>query len=122
MNRRKVGSAYENAVAAALENHGFRILERNFRCRIGEIDLIGLDGDCLVFVEVKYRKNQERGWPEQAVGLHKQQVISRTADYFMVKHPEYRYYPIRFDVAAVMDTRWRLYKNAFEYQRGKRWN
>ncbi|MDO4942495.1 MAG: YraN family protein [Lachnospiraceae bacterium] len=121
MNRRKIGKKYEDAVAKVLENHGFCILERNFRCRIGEIDLIALDGEHLVFIEVKYRKDKERGWPEQAVGLHKQRIISRVADYYRVHHPEYENYQIRFDVAAILDTRWRLYRNAFEYQRGNVW-
>ncbi len=122
MNRRKIGSEYENAVAKALENRGYRVIERNFRCRIGEIDLIALYDRYLVFVEVKYRKDEKKGWPQEAVDRHKQQVISRVADYYMFHHPEYHNYQIRFDVAAVLDTKWKLYEHAFEYQGGKRWN
>ncbi len=122
MNRRKIGSEYENAVAKALENRGYRVIERNFRCRIGEIDLIALYDRYLVFVEVKYRKDEKKGWPQEAVDWHKQQVISRVADYYMFHHPEYHNYQIRFDVAAVLGTKWKLYEHAFEYQGGKRWN
>lgn len=122
MNRRKIGSEYENAVAKALENRGYRVIERNFRCRIGEIDLIALYDRYLVFVEVKYRKDEKKGWPQEAVDWHKQQVISRVADYYMFHHPEYHNYQIRFDVAAVLGTNWKLYEHAFEYQGGKRWN
>ena len=122
MNRRKIGSEYENAVAKALENRGYRVIERNFRCRIGEIDLIALYDRYLVFVEVKYRKDERKGWPQEAVDWHKQQVISRVADYYMFHHPEYHNYQIRFDVAAVLGTKWKLYEHAFEYQGGKRWN
>ena len=53
-NRRKTGSEYEQKTAEHLESLGWKILERNYRCRIGEIDLIALDGRTLVFVEVKY--------------------------------------------------------------------
>lgn len=122
MNRRKIGKEYEDAVAKALEKYGFHILERNFRCRIGEIDLIALDGEYLVFIEVKYRKDGKQGWPEQAVGLHKQQIISRVADYYRIHHLEYENYQIRFDVAAILGTRWRFYRNAFEYKRSHVWN
>ena len=122
MNRRKIGSEYENAVAKALENRGYRVIERNFRCRIGEIDLIALYDRYLVFVEVKYRKDEKKGWPQEAVDWHKQQVISRVADYYMFHHPEYHNYQIRFDVAAVLGTKWKLYEHAFEYQGGKRWS
>ena len=122
MNRGKIGSEYENAVAKALENRGYRVIERNFRCRIGEIDLIALYDRYLVFVEVKYRKDEKKGWPQEAVDRHKQQVISRVADYYMFHHPEYHNYQIRFDVAAVLGTKWKLYEHAFEYQGGKRWN
>ena len=49
MNKREIGAAYEEAAAVFLEKKGVRILERNFRCRQGEIDLIGRDGEYLVF-------------------------------------------------------------------------
>ena len=67
MNKREVGAAYEEAAAVFLEKNGVRILERNFRCRQGEIDLIGRDGEYLVFFEVKYRKNADAGLPAEAV-------------------------------------------------------
>ena len=66
MNKREVGAAYEEAAAVFLEKNGVRILERNFRCRQGEIDLIGRDGEYLVFFEVKYRKNADAGFPAEA--------------------------------------------------------
>ncbi len=56
MNKREIGAAYEEAAAVFLEKKGVRILERNFRCRQGEIDLIGRDGEYLVFFEVKSGK------------------------------------------------------------------
>ena len=54
MNRRKIGTEYENLAARYLESKGLRILESNFRCRLGEIDLIAKDHSVIVFFEVKY--------------------------------------------------------------------
>ncbi len=67
VNKREVGGFYEEAAALFLSKKGVRILERNYRCRQGEIDLIGLDGEYLVFFEVKYRKDEEAGLPAEAV-------------------------------------------------------
>ena len=75
MNRRKIGAAYEEAAAVFLEKNGVHILEKNFRCRQGEIDLIGRDGEYLVFFEVKYRKSADLGLPAEAVGAAKQRRI-----------------------------------------------
>lgn len=58
-NTRKTGARYELLAAVHLEKCGYRIIEKNYRCRIGEIDLVACDGAYLVFVEVKYRKQQE---------------------------------------------------------------
>ena len=73
--RRKTGTVYEQAVGYYLEQQGYEILVYNYRCRFGEIDLIGKDGEYLVFCEVKYRKNQRKGSPLDAVDKKKQQKI-----------------------------------------------
>lgn len=101
--------------AGFLKREGYEILERNFRCRQGEIDLIAREGVYLVFVEVKYRRNGGRGAPEEAVDGRKQQRICRTAAYYMVKHQIYDTCPCRFDVVAVEGQRVRLYRDAFAY-------
>ena len=80
MNTRKIGTEYESRAAEWLEDIGYEILSRNFRSSYGEIDLIARQGACLVFVEVKYRKNSSSGKPEEAVSLQKQRKISKTAD------------------------------------------
>ena len=72
MNKRKTGAVYEERAAAYLIQHGFQILEKNFYCRQGEIDLVGIHGEYLVFVEVKYRKSKGKGLPEEAVTAAKQ--------------------------------------------------
>lgn len=121
INRRQQGTEYEMIVASVLEKHGYQILKRNYRCRYGEIDIIALDVDDLVFIEVKYRSKEEHGKPEEAVNQRKQQVICRVADDFLMRYHEYENYQIRFDVAAILGNTLRVYKNAFEYQWRQKW-
>ncbi len=116
MNNRKTGTYYETLVAGVLKKHGYQILETNFRSRVGEVDLIAVDGSNLVFVEVKYRKNAKKGTSEEAVTLNKQRIICRVADYYILTHREVARLQIRFDVAAIDKKQLTIYKNAFEYQ------
>lgn len=117
MNKREVGAAYEEAAAVFLEKNGVRILERNFRCRQGEIDLIGREGEYLVFFEVKYRKNADAGFPAEAVGTVKQRKICRAAKYYLYRKHYGESVPVRFDVIAVCAERVNWYQNAFDYMR-----
>ncbi|MCQ2492223.1 MAG: YraN family protein [Lachnospiraceae bacterium] len=121
MNNRKTGTHYETLVAKVLKKHGYQILEINFRNRIGEVDLIAVDGSNLVFVEVKYRKTVRMGAPEEAVTRNKQRIICRVADYYILTHPEVAHLQMRFDVAAIDGKHLTIYKNAFEYQWRKSW-
>ena len=59
MNKRQIGSGYELKASDYLTKKGYQIIERNYRCRIGEIDIIAIERDCLCFIEVKYRKNEK---------------------------------------------------------------
>jgi putative endonuclease len=113
----ETGKAYEQAAASFLEKQGFQILERNFRCRQGEVDIIGIHENCLVFVEVKYRKNDRAGVPEEAVGVWKQLKICRTSDYFRMCRRKYEKLQVRYDVVAIQGEEIRWYQNAFPYQR-----
>ena len=72
VNTRKQGAQKEEQVCACLLSRGIRICERNFRCRQGEIDIIGYDGEYLVFFEVKYRSSDRKGSAAEAVGYAKQ--------------------------------------------------
>lgn len=114
-NNRTVGTAYEKAVGAYLKQQGYEILEYNYRCKTGEIDIIAKEGRYLVFVEVKYRKDQGSGSPFEAVDRKKQQIISRVASYYCFKHGFDSTTPCRFDVAAVLGNEIRMIRNAFEY-------
>lgn len=113
-NNREIGEAQEKRVASELEKRGYKILKENFRCRIGEIDLVALHKGYLVFVEVKYRKNTKNGYAAEAVTRKKQQIISRVADYYIYSHCS-KFPSCRFDVAAVDGEVITVYENAFEY-------
>ncbi len=112
-NKRETGSYYEEKAAAFLRNSGYEILERNYRDKNGEIDLIARDGKYLVFVEVKYRGSLEKGWPEEAVNLQKQRKIRQVAMYFLYSRGYPEDTPCRFDVVGILGDRIRLTKDAF---------
>ena len=112
--RRKLGAIYEMQAAAYLKRKGYQILEQNFRCRQGEIDLIARDGGYLVFIEVKYRSSLKDGAPLEAVDRRKQRKVIRVAEYYLCMHPEQAALPCRFDVIGMEDCRIRLLRNAFD--------
>lgn len=117
MNKRTVGTNWENLVKEYLQENKVRILEHNFRCRSGEIDLIGIDGDYLVFFEVKYRSNMEHGYAEEAVDYRKQSKICRVSDYYRFIHKISDNADIRYDVIAVNGNELKWHKNAFPYHK-----
>ncbi|MDR0850986.1 MAG: YraN family protein [Clostridiales Family XIII bacterium] len=82
---KRLGRDGEAAAAAYLTRNGYRIIAENYRCKIGEIDLIAKKGNTICFVEVKSRRNLSYGRPCESVGVKKQQHIRRTASYFLMK-------------------------------------
>lgn len=112
-NKREIGSRYEAMAAAYLEARGYEILERNYRDRFGEIDLIARDGKCLVFLEVKYRKDLKKGDPLEAVDYRKQQRIRNTARRYLYCRHSGQEPPCRFDVVAILGREIRLIQDAF---------
>ena len=114
--RAVLGAKGERLAVRRLRRDGYRILVRNFRAAGAEIDAIAMDGDTLVFVEVKTRTGTSAGRPEESVHALKQAHIRRAAALYVRSHAmEER--PIRFDVVAVSrpEGRWRLevIKDAF---------
>jgi putative endonuclease len=101
---RDVGDAAENAVTAFLAAKGIRIVERNFRARGGEIDIVGREGDVLVFVEVRFRGGESFGAPEETVGLPKRRKIASAAKAYLSRVPPDSWREARFDVVAVVGT------------------
>ncbi len=113
MNKRSVGTHKEKMAEEFLLSRGVRIVERNYRNRQGEIDLIGIDGEYLVFFEVKYRKNNSKGYPEDAVSFYKQRNICKVADYYRLVKQVRGDRCIRYDVIAIEGEEIRWIKNAF---------
>ena len=114
MNKRRIGAEYEQIAADYLTENGYQIVERNFRNRFGEIDIIAKDAEYLVFVEVKFRGSQSFGTPVEAVDFRKQRIITKVAWYDLLTHGGNEWTPCRFDVLAITGNTIRLYQNAFE--------
>jgi putative endonuclease len=116
MNKRQTGTAYEEKAALWLESKGMKVMERNFRCRQGEIDLIAQDGKYLVFVEVKYRSADKVGYPAEAVNFRKQKRIADASAYYCYKHKVSENQPCRYDVISILGEEITHIENAFEYR------
>ncbi len=116
-NKRKTGARYERMAGAYLTEKGYEILEYNFRCRMGEIDIVARDAEYLVFCEVKYRSDDKNGHPAEAVDRKKQQVISKCA-LFYVASRGLSGLACRFDVVCFEGDAVTLYQNAFDYLGG----
>jgi putative endonuclease len=112
------GRKGETIAAAFLKNTGYQIVGTNYRCPLGEIDIIARDQDELVFIEVKTRKSTALGYPEQAVDVTKQKKMSRLALWYL-EHNNMHDAKARFDVVAVTmsqsEPEIRLIKNAFDF-------
>jgi len=111
------GAAAEQASERYLVEHGYRIVERNLASKLGEIDLVAVDGETLCFVEVKARTRGEFGPAIAAVGPRKRERIARTASMFLARNRSRR--ACRFDVLGLdrrADGSWEitLIRNAFE--------
>ena len=94
-----LGAWGEEKAVRFLKRRGFTIVDRNFRCRFGEIDIIAEIDEYLVFVEVRLRKDTRYGNPEETVDWRKQQKLKLAADYYLMTHEVEK--DIRFDVVAL---------------------
>ncbi len=115
--RQLLGARGERAAARFLRRRHYAIVARNYRCPVGEVDLIALDGATIVFVEVKTRSGTSFGAPAEAVTRRKQRQIVRVATYFLTTHRLHGR-QVRYDVVGVRRRgRWgfdcELFRNAF---------
>jgi len=118
LNRRQRGNRYEALAAGQLERAGCRILVRQFRTRLGEIDLIAMDGDVLCFVEVRSKTSARFGTAAESVTQQKQRRLALVARQFLQAHPRLQHLRCRFDVVAVeavggAPPRIEVFRNAF---------
>lgn len=97
----QIGHYVEACVANYLSEQGVVILHKNFRCRLGEIDLIVQDREILAFVEVRYRKYDFFGDAKSSVTIHKQRKLKRSAQFFLIRYPSFKNAFCRFDVVSV---------------------
>ncbi len=102
VNKRSLGSQYEQMARDYLKNLGYMILAQNFYSRFGEIDIIARDHEYIVFVEVKFRKTKRYGYPREAVTYYKKQHLIKAAEYFLLKYMG-RETACRFDVIEILN-------------------
>ena len=95
------GKAGEDLAAAFLTEKGMRVMERNFRCTSGEIDLVCAEGESLVFVEVKTRSGDVRGEPGEAIGPAKKKRLVRAAALYLSRNRAWSR-PCRFDLVSIL--------------------
>lgn len=84
MNRQELGKFGEEVAAFRLKDKGYRILDQNWRCSIGEIDLIAIHKGCIVFIEVKTRTSDLFGSPEESITYQKQKKMLQNAQYYLM--------------------------------------
>jgi putative endonuclease len=99
--RTRKGLHFEVLAAKHLRKQGLQLLTRNYRCPPGEIDLVMLDRDMLVFVEVRFRANTGHGSASETVDFRKQRKLQRAAQYFLLQHKPHAQRACRFDVVGI---------------------
>ena len=97
--RIEVGRQGESIAVDLLRKKGLSILETNFRCRLGEIDIVARDGQTLVFVEVRSRTGSYFGFPQETVTYRKQRKLPQVAEFYLLSLKKLP--PVRFDVIAI---------------------
>jgi putative endonuclease len=101
MQKKELGKKGEEIAHRFLKNKGYRIIERNYVCKMGEVDIIAREKDTFVFIEVKTRRSTAFGPPQMAVDQRKQEQLSRAALYFL-KAKRLEGVKARFDVVAIL--------------------
>lgn len=113
MLQRKIGDDAEKKAEIFLSDAGFELIDRNFLCKCGEIDLIMRRKNTLIFVEVKTRKSHQFGTAAEMVSKSKQRKIALTAKVFLQKNATYTTFDCRFDVVAFTHDDISWIENAF---------
>lgn len=116
-NHRHFGHKMEEEACKILTNSGLKLVQKNFNCKVGEIDLIMQDGKELVFIEVRYRKNFDHHDPLESITEHKVNKICRAAEFYLQKKGLLDKVAIRFDVFALSGgspLQWTWVKQAFD--------
>lgn len=110
---RDLGHQYEQKAKAYLQAQGLTCIAENFSCKTGEIDLIALGQDTLIFIEVKYRKNSNYGHAAEFITPQKQLRLQRCAQRFLHTQPRYQNMMMRFDALLITGDQIEWIRNAF---------
>ena len=94
------GNQAERQAELLLKQAGLTVLDRNYRCKQGELDLVMRDADTVVFVEVRYRRSSQWGSAAETVDARKQKRVIAAAQHYLLTHPQLAKHPCRFDVIA----------------------
>jgi putative endonuclease len=115
--RKAIGIWGEELALSHLVARGLQLVLRNYRCKLGEIDLVMMDGKTLVLVEVRYRASNDYGGAAASITWEKQRKLVKAAEHLLMKRADLRRYPARFDVVAITtdsgDTKIDWIKSAF---------
>ena len=111
--KKLLGRLGELTTARFLKKKGYKIIDKNFTNKIGEVDLIALYGDLLVFIEVKTRSSTQYGNPSDAVDYNKQRKYVLLCESYLLLHKEYKNKCVRFDVVEVLNGEINHIENSF---------
>lgn len=101
MFARRKGLRYEDRARVYLERQGLQCIAHNFRCRLGEIDLIMCDQQTVCFVEVKYRSSSDFGGAAYSISARQRRRLVKTAEYFLLGKRQFADRPLRFDALLI---------------------
>ena len=101
--RHELGREGEETATKYLEKQGYQIIQRNFSCKQGEIDIIAVKNNILRFIEVKYRKNESFGFPIEAVNKRKQNKMMKAASWFLSENKQYENMQCSFDIISITE-------------------
>lgn len=101
MNKKELGKWGEKLATKYLKLKGYRIIENNYSCKLGEIDIIAEKSNYLVFIEVKTRRSENFGLPQAAVDYRKQEKIKKVASYYIAYNND-KDLQVRFDVISIL--------------------
>lgn len=96
------GNIGESLAVKFLKNKHYKILQTNYSCPLGEIDIVAKDGDTIVFVEVKTRASLKYGYPQEAITPQKMLHIQKSALFYLKQHRLLQCAPVRFDCVAIL--------------------
>jgi len=99
--KQQLGKLSEKLALKFLKKHGYKILDINYRCPLGEVDIIAAEKDTVVFIEVRSRSKSHCGFPFESINFTKKKHIIRSALFYQKRHKLYQY-NIRFDVVSIL--------------------